>query len=188
MPYPCSYWAVRTFGKDDPSRTKFETIAEITDALRTELNAEEEKLGRPALPKLVYELPETDEKKKQKKLKSTAAAEAAPAFSASALDGAATVSDADWVKAKFVVGGAVAPLKKDKTTTTLTITNVEGQVVTLKGDGDKTTTMTKTALMEAWAPAVKAATQATRWVPTRVPHTRRRRRRRRRGGDVYAVT
>ena len=89
-----------------------------------------------------------------------------------------------------MVGGAVTPSRKvAENQTTLTIEKVEGQVVTLKGDGDKTTTMTKTALMESFVAVVKTITKAPRWVPMRVPHTRRRRRRRRRrGGDVYAVT
>ena len=182
MPYPCSYWAVRTFGKDDPSRTKFETITQITDAFRAELTSEDEKLGRPALPKLVYEPDETDQLKKQKTAKATSkVVEAAPAFSASALDGEAKVSDADWAKAKFVIGGVVVPLKKGGGMTKLTIEKVEGQVVTLKGDKGKTT-LTKTALKEAWVPDEGEETKATRWVPTRVPHTRRRRRRRRRRG------
>ena len=65
MPHPCSYWAVRTFGKTDPNRTTFESITEITDAFRAELTSEEEKLGRPALPKLVYEPIENDQVKKK---------------------------------------------------------------------------------------------------------------------------
>ena len=60
MPRPCSYWTVRTFGKEDPNRTKFESITDITDAFRAELTSEEAKLGRPDLPKLVYELVQTD--------------------------------------------------------------------------------------------------------------------------------
>ena len=195
MPHPCSYWAVRTFGKTDPNRTTFESITDITDAFRAELTAEEEKIGRPALPKLVYEHIEINDQAKKKRTAkpatTTKVVEAGPAFSASALDGAATVSDAAWVKTKFAVGVAVTPSRKtkdlDEDQKGLVIEKVEGQVVTLKRASGKTTTMTKTALMEGYSPVVADETKATRWVPMRVSRTRRRRRRRR-GGDVYDVT
>ena len=181
MPHPCSYWAVRTFGKTDPNRTTFESITDITDAFRAELTSEEEKLGRPALPKLVYELIEINDQVKKRTAKpatTTKVVETEPAFSASALDGAATVSDAAWVKTKFAVGVAVTPSRKtkdlDEDQKGLVIEKVEGQVVTLKLASGETTTMTKTALMEGFRPVVADETKATRWVPMRVSRTRRR--------------
>ena len=190
MPHPCSHWAVWTFGKVDPSRRTFDSVTDITDEYRAELASEEAKLGRPDLPKLVYERGDIDLTKKQKKseVKAVKAIEAQPAFSASALDGAATVSDDAWAQANFAVGRAVVATKGGKDQERIIIEKVEGQTVTLKGANGKMTTTTRTAVMEAYVARVNTTTQATRWVPMRVPHTRRRRRRRRRGGDVHAVT
>ena len=68
MPHPCSHWAVWTFGKVDPSRRTFDSVTDITDEYRAELASEEAKLGRPDLPKLVYERGEIDSTKKTEKV------------------------------------------------------------------------------------------------------------------------
>ena len=173
MPHPCSHWAVRTFGKEDLSRKKFDAVTDIMSEFRAELNSEEGKLGRPDLPKLTYELTEIDTvKKKTKAAKPTATAE--PAFSASAIDGAATVSDDAWAEKDFAVGVTVREGARGED---MTIEKVEGQAVTLK------TTSGTTAVMEKYV-VRKTDTKATRWVPMRVRCARRRRRR---GTDVYSA-
>ena len=70
MPHPCSHWAVWTFGKVDPSRRTFDSVTDITDEYRAELASEEATLGRPDLPKLVYERGEIDLTKNRKSRKS----------------------------------------------------------------------------------------------------------------------
>ena len=178
MPHPCSHWAVRTFGKEDLSRKKFDAVTDIMSEFRAELNSEEGKLGRPDLPKLTYELTEIDTvKKKTKAAKPTATAE--PAFSASAIDGAATVSDDAWAEKDFAVGVTVREGARGED---ITIEKVEGQAVTLKSTSGTMTT-TRTAVMEKYV-VHKTVTKATRWVPMRVRCARRRRRR---GTDVYSV-
>ena len=51
---------MRTFGKEDLSRKKFDAVTDIMSEFRAELNSEEGKLGRPELPKLTYEPAEID--------------------------------------------------------------------------------------------------------------------------------